>query len=35
MNIWGFLFMAVTWGLILSLLVFTFSRIFKNRKGKQ
>lgn len=32
MTVWGVVFMAVTWAVILFLLVFTYSRILKNRE---
>ena len=27
MNVWGVLFMALSWGLIISLVVFSFTRV--------
>lgn len=32
MTLWGVVFMAVTWGVILVLLVYTYSKILKNRE---
>jgi hypothetical protein len=34
MTIWGFIFMAVSWGTIIFILIFTFSKILGNEPGK-
>ncbi len=33
MNIWGILFMAVSWGLIIILVVFSFARVLGKSNG--
>lgn len=31
MNVWGIVFMAFSWGLIIFLTVFSFARVLKNK----
>lgn len=35
MNLWGVIFMALSWGLIIFLTVYSFSRIFSEKPGDQ
>ena len=35
MNLWGVLFMALSWGLILSLTVFSFALVLGGRNPKK
>lgn len=34
MNIAGWIFMVISWGLILSLLIFCFDKVFSSQKRK-
>jgi|GEM_PF-1873005 hypothetical protein len=35
MNVWGVLFMVLSWGLILALVVFSFVRVLGKNKERQ